>query len=268
MITVLHDWAEEIYAERLRKPISPTCSRTPCRRPSGRSGDAEKAGRPGPGRRRRRRAKGFFDFLEGVVGFIKKGSIKSSRRSRMDDLPAVPDVHVGRSALTKRYCSEALLAGEAIDVEAVQALVRASGDSAIVAGSPKSSSSTSTRRRGRSLLRAPEARHDPGHQGRRHAPPVRAATSASPDRRPDRFVLRPAAERPRRAPGPRHPLQPLLRDSLFLDKVTIEPDRFYDLLRTRTEMPRSAQPARPGPAALEFLAGHYDAVVAVSSPAR
>jgi hypothetical protein len=54
-------------------------------------------------------------------------------------------------------------------------------------------------------------------------------------------------------------------DSLFLDKVTIEPDRFYDLLKSRPEMPKSAQPSQAlVQRSLEFLAGHYDKVIAVS----
>jgi DegV family protein with EDD domain len=54
-------------------------------------------------------------------------------------------------------------------------------------------------------------------------------------------------------------------DSLFLDKVTIEPDRFYDLLRARREMPKSAQPSQAiVQRTLEFLAGHYEAVIAVA----
>jgi DegV family protein with EDD domain len=47
--------------------------------------------------------------------------------------------------------------------------------------------------------------------------------------------------------------------------VTIEPDRFYDLLRSRREMPKSAQPSQANvQRALDFLAGHYEAVIAVA----
>jgi hypothetical protein len=54
-------------------------------------------------------------------------------------------------------------------------------------------------------------------------------------------------------------------ESLFLDKVTIAPGQFYDLLKSRREMPTSAQPSQANvQRALEFLAGHYDSVIAVT----
>ena len=268
MITVLHDWAEEIYAERLKKADfadllshSLQAAERSLKETPKKLAVLARAGVVDAG------AKGFFDFLEGVVGFIKKGSIKSSRRSRMDDLPAVPDVHVGRSALTKRYCSEALLAGEAIDVEAVQALVRASGDSAIVAGSPQK-------------LKLHVHTDDAAglfFELQKHgtiqdikADDMRRQYEAAHERKARIAVLTDSScDLPQSVLDAHQvhviPFNLFFGDSLFLDKVTIEPDRFYDLLRTRTEMPKSAQPAQAQVRrALEFLAGHYDAVVAVS----
>ena len=268
MLTVLHDWAEELYAERHKKTDFADLLSHSLRAAERSLEDTPKklavlarAGVVDAG------AKGFFDFLEGVVGFIKKGSIKSARRARMDDLPAVPEVHVGRSALTKRYCSEALLTGDAIDVEAVQALVRASGDSAIVAGSSRK-------------LKLHVHTDDAAglfFELQKHgtiqdikADDMRRQYEAAHERKARIAVLTDSAcDLPQSVLDAHQvhviPFNLSFGDSLFLDKVTIEPDRFYDLLRSRREMPKSAQPAQAQVRrALEFLAGHYDAVVAVS----
>jgi DegV family protein with EDD domain len=268
MLTVLHDWAEEIYAERLKKTDfadllshSLQAAERSLKETPKKLAVLARAGVVDAG------AKGFFDFLEGVVGFIKKGSIKSARRALGNDLPAVPDVHVVRSALTKRYCSEALLAGDAIDVEAVQSLVRASGDSAIVAGSPQK-------------LKLHVHTDDAAglfFELQKHgtiqdikADDMRRQYEAAHERKARIAVLTDSAcDLPQGVLDAHQvhviPFNLFFGDSLFLDKVTIEPDRFYDLLRTRTEMPKSAQPAQAQVRrALEFLAGHYDAIVAVS----
>jgi len=268
MLTVLHDWAEEIYAERLKKTDfadllshSLQAAERSLKETPKKLAVLARAGVVDAG------AKGFFDFLEGVVGFIKKGSIKSARRARTDELPAVPDVHVGRSALTKRYCSEALLTGDAIDVEAVQALVRASGDSAIVAGSCRK-------------LKLHVHTDDAAglfFELQKHgaiqdikADDMRRQYEAAHERKAGIAVLTDSAcDLPRSVLDDHQvhvvPFNLFFGDSLFLDKVTIEPDRFYDLLRTRRDVPKSAQPAQAHvQRALEFLTAHYDAVVAVS----
>jgi DegV family protein with EDD domain len=268
MLTVLHDWAEEIYAERFKKSDfvellthSLQAAERSLKETPKKLAVLARAGVVDAG------AKGVFDFLEGVVGFIRKGSIKSARRARPDDLPVVPDLQAGRSALTKRYCSEALLAGEAIDVQAIQALVRGSGDSAIVAGSPRK-------------LRIHVHTDDAAglfFELQKHgtiedikADDMRRQYEAAHERRARIAILTDSAcDLPREILDEHQihvvPFDLFFGDSLFLDKITIEPDRFYDLLRTRREMPKSAQPSQARvQRALEFLAGHYDGVVAVA----
>jgi DegV family protein with EDD domain len=268
MLTVLHDWAEALYAERLKKTdfaellshslqaAERSLKETPLK-----LAVLARAGVVDAG------AKGFFDFLEGVVGFITRGSIKSVRQAQTADLTAAPDVHTVRSTLTKRYCSEALLAGDAIDVEAVQSLVRTSGDSAIVAGSPRK-------------LKLHVHTDDAAglfFELQKHgtiqdikADDMRRQYEAAHERKaPIAILTDSACDLPRSVLDDHQvhviPFNLFFGDSLFLDKVTIEPDRFYDLLRAGREMPKSAQPSQANvQRALEFLAGHYDAVVAIS----
>jgi fatty acid kinase/fatty acid kinase fatty acid binding subunit len=268
MLTVLHDWAEALYAERLKRSDfaellvhSLQAAERSLKDTPKKLAVLARAGVVDAG------AKGFFDFLEGVAGFIRKGSIKSVRRAQTAELAPPPDVHAGRSTVTKRFCSEALLVGEDLDIDAVQALVRRSGDSAIVAGSPRKlklhvhtddaaglffelqKHGTIQDIKADDMLRQYEAAH-----GRKS--PIAVLTDSACDL--------PASVLDEHQV---HviPFNLFFGDSLFLDKVTIEPDRFYDLLRTRPEMPKSAQPSQAQvQRILEFLAGHYEAVIAVS----
>ncbi len=268
MLTVLHDWAEALYAERLKKSDfvellthALQAAERSLRETPKKLAVLARAGVVDAG------AKGFFDFLEGVAAFIRTGSLKAVRRARPVELPAPPDVHVGRSTLTKRFCSEALLVGENIDVEAVQDLVRRSGESAIVAGSS-------------SKLRLHVHTDDAAglfFELQKHgtiqdikADDMLRQYEAAHERRSAIAVLTDSACDLPRAMLDEHqvhvvPFNLFFGDSLFLDKVTIEPDRFYDLLRTRPEMPTSAQPSQAQvQRVLEFLAGHYEAVIAVA----
>ncbi len=268
MLTVLHDWAEALNAERLKNSDfvellahSLQAAERSLKETPKKLAVLARAGVVDAG------AKGFFDFLEGVAAFIKKGSIKAVRRARADELPAPPEVHVGRAALTKRYCSEALLAGADIDFDAVQDLVRRSGESAIVAGSSTKirlhvhtddaaglffelqKHGTIQDIKADDMLRQYEAAHE-----------RKSAIAVLTDS---------ACDLPRAVLDDHQvhvvPFNLFFGDSLFLDKVTIEPGQFYDLLKSRPEMPKSAQPSQAQvQRTLEFLAGHYEAVIAVA----
>lgn len=268
MITLIHDWAEATYEQSLRmKDFAELLSYslhvaerslkdTPLK-----LAVLARAGVVDAG------ARGFFDFLEGVVGFIKQGSIKAIVAAEAVKLPLPPDVHSARSEVTQRYCAEALLVGEGIDVNAVRALVRQAGESAIVAGSPakvRLHVHTDTpaalffkvRKFGSiqeikadDMLRQYEAAHERKH-------PIAVLTDSTCDL--PRSVL------------DEHqihvvPFSLFFGDSLFLDKVTIAPGQFYELLKSPRVRARTAQPSQADvQRVLEFLAGHYESIVAVS----
>ncbi len=268
MLTVLHDWAEALYDERLRKSdfvellthSLQAAERSLMETPK-KLAVLARAGVVDAG------ARGFFDFLEGVVAFIRKGSLKVARRIRPEELPPPPDVHAARGEVTTRYCAEALLVGEGMDVAALQDLVRRSGESAIVAGSP-------------SKLRLHVHTDDAAglfFELQKHgtiqdikADDMLRQYEAAHERKGSIAVLTDSACDLPQAVLDDHqvhvvPFNLFFGDNLFLDKVTITPDRFYDLLRSRPEMPKSAQPSQAlVQRFLEFLAGHYEAVVAVS----
>jgi DegV family protein with EDD domain len=268
MITMLHDWAEALYEQRLRMTdfvellsYSLHIAEKSLKDTPKKLAVLARAGVVDAG------ARGFFDFLEGVVGFIKKGNIKAIREAETAALPQPRDLHVTRSTLTKRYCSEALLVGDGIDVEIVRDLVGRSGESAIVAGSG-------------SKLRLHVHTDTPAvlfYDLQKHgtiqdikADDMLRQFEAAHERKAGIAVLTDSAcDLPGSVLDDHQvhiiPFNLFFGDSLFLDKVTIEPNQFYDLLKSRREMPTSAQPPQANvERALEFLAGHYDSVIAVT----
>lgn len=268
MITVIHDWAEAVYEQRLKmndfaelisysihvaeKSLKDTPRKLPV---------LARAGVVDAG------AKGFLDFLVGVAGFIKKGSIKTIAASEILRFSLPADVHAARSEVTTRYCAEALLVGEGIDIAALQELVRKAGESAIVAGSPKKARlhvhtdapadlfvklrefGSIQEIKADDMLRQYEAAHE------------RKASIA--------LLTDSACDLPSGILDDHQihviPFSLFFGDSLFLDKVTITPEQFYEILKSPRVRGRTAQPSQADvQRALEFLAGHYDSVIAIA----
>jgi DegV family protein with EDD domain len=268
MITLLHDWAEAIYEQRLKMKdfaellsYSLHIAEKSLQETPEKLEVLAKAGVVDAG------AKGFFDFLEGVVAFVRKGDIKDLIETETEPLPAPSDIHWSRSFVTKRYCAEALITGENLDLAGIRGAVQAAGESAIVAGSRTKvrlhvhtdtpaelfakvgTFGTIAEIKADDMLRQYEAAHQ------------RKSSIA--------LVTDSACDLPREILDEHQvhvvPFSLSFGDSLFLDKVTITPEGFYRLLKTSHVVPKSAQPS-PGAVRsfLEFLAGHYDRILVVS----
>jgi DegV family protein with EDD domain len=250
MLTVLHDWAEALYEQRTKMTdFAELLSHS--------LGAAERSLKDTPKKL----------AVLARAGVIKKGSLKAVMRAEAAVLPEAPEVPVARSTLTRRFCSEALLVGEGLDLAAVQALVRGSGESAIVAGSE-------SKLRLHVHTDAPaalfyELQKFGAIQDIKADDMLRQYEAAHERKAPIAILTDSSCDLPRAVLDDHQvhviPFNLFFGDSLFLDKVTIEPDQFYELLVSRREMPKSAQPSQAiVQRALEFLIGHYEAVIAVS----
>ncbi len=268
MITLLHDWAEAVYEQRLKMTdfaellsYSLRVAEKSLRETPEKLDVLAKAGVVDAG------AKGFFDFLEGIVQFIRKGEIKGLIEAETAPLPAPAEGFKPRARVTRRYCSEALLTGPDIDLEAVRAAVQAAGESAVIAGShakvrlhvhtdspadlfaAAAELGTVTEIKTEDMLRQYQAAHQ-------RKAPVAVVTDS-------------ACDLPRELLDDHQihliPFTLSVGESVFLDKLTITPDRFYTLQKKACEAPKSAQPSQAAVGSLlEFLAGHYDRVLAVT----
>ena len=268
MITLLHDWAEAIYEQRLKMKdfvellsYSLHIAEKSLQETPEKLEVLAKAGVVDAG------AKGFFDFLEGVVAFVRKGDIKDLIETETEPLPAPSDIHWSRSSVTKRYCAEALITGENLDLAAIRAAVQAAGESAIVAGS-------------RSKVRLHVHTDTPAELFAKVGTfgtiaeikaddMLRQYEAAHQRRSPIALVTDSACDLPREILDEHQvhvvPFSLSFGDSLFLDKVTIAPEEFYRLLKTSHVVPKSAQPSLGAVRSFfEFLDGHYDRILVVS----
>jgi DegV family protein with EDD domain len=268
MITLIHDWAEAVYRERQKMSdfaellshslhiARESLRETPRKLPALRRAGVVDAG-----------AKGFVDFLEGVVHFIGRGSLKQLRTVRAATAEAVPAVKIHKGDIRRRYCAEALLTGSALDVERIREVVGSYGDSAIVAGSERKArvhvhtdapADLFFRLKDFGAIAEIKADDMVRQYEAGHRPKSKIA-----------LVVDSACDLPR-AFFDEHqihliPFQLTFGDSLFLDKVTITPDQFYTLLQTSPYHPQSSQPS---PASVQslfaFLASHYESIIAVT----
>ncbi len=269
MITLIHDWAESVFEHRHKfgdyselLSYSLHVAEQSLKDTPKKLAVLAKAGVVDAG------AQGFFDFLKGVVDFIRRGDIKAILDAAVTwPEVSIEDVHTERSSVGRRYCSEALITGEAIDTEGLRALVLESGESAIVAGSQTKvrihvhtdspadlflkiqAFGTIADVKADDMLRQYQAAHE-------RRSPIALLTDSScdlPQSVLDDHQIHLV------------PFNLFFGDSVYLDKITISPNEFYHLLRTRRDMPTTAQPSQGHVRRIvEFLAGHYQAILAVT----
>jgi len=268
MITLLHDWAEAVYEQRLKiadfaelLSYSLHIAEKSLKETPEKLEILARAGVVDAG------AKGFFDFLEGVANFIRKGDLKDIIKAETAPLPIPAEAHAGRDRVTKRYCSEALITGTGIDIDAVRAAVRSAGESAIVAGSRSkvrlhvhTDSPADLFATARGFGTIAEIKADDM---------LRQYQAAHQRISPIALVTDSACDLPREILDEHQihmiPFTLSFGDSLYLDKVTITPHEFYTQLKMSRDVPRSAQPSQATVKTLfEFLAGHYERVLVVT----
>jgi len=211
-------------------------------------------------------AKGFVDFLEGVIDFIKSGDLK--------DIPSFEkpeeqqEIHhfSGEDEIPYRYCTEALVTQSQIDFVEVKRKAESFGDSVVVAGSPQRlrlhvhtnnpaelfdwlrDKGELASMKAEDMVRQFEVSHR-----RKHA--IALVTDSACDLPADLIE--------------KHqiniiPFTVNFGDNSYLDKVTITPKKFYSLLEQAPVHPSTAQPS-PAMVSnqLSFLKTHYDSVISV-----
>jgi len=272
MITVIRDWAEAVYSKRTQTAdfAELLADAMPAARESLRTTPRKlqalaKAGVVDAG------AKGFVDFLEGILHFIRKGKLGRMAKSETSWIQEDIRVPAKDKSLAYRYCCEALLTGRGLDADAIRSLVKESGGSVVVAGSDeKVRIHVHTNRpaelffglRGRGTItqievddnrRLYEAAHDRKSE-------IAIVTDSSCDLPSELLEERQIHVIP-------FPLS--FGDQQFLDKLTIAPSQFYDLLEAGGTQPKTGQPSwRSVHRFLTFLTGCYESVVLLTLSSR
>ncbi len=266
MLTVMREWAEAVHQQAAKtadfvdllsyshQAARRSLTATPKKLPV-----LAKAGVVDAG------AKGFVDFIEGVLHFTKAGRLRQIPKA--DSLaPEIEHrIHSFKGEITHRYCAEALLQGRKMDVERIRVLIQSSGESAIVAGSEQkvrlhvhtnspSDLFFSLKDCGSIVQIKVDDMRRQYEAGYRRKHNVALVTDSSCDLPPE-FIEE-------------HQIQVIpfnlsFGNTLFLDKLTITPEQFYSLLKTSREHPKTSQASVATVQSLfSFLATHYDSVLA------
>jgi hypothetical protein len=268
MITVIRDWAEAVYqmsdrtadfAELMSETLK--TAQESLRQTTGKLQVLAKAGVVDAG------AKGFVDFLEGILHFIKFGRISREEKATLAPAHEAIQAPARDKSIEFRYCTEALITGRNLDPDAIRGLVQSHGNSAVVAGSEERvrihihtndpaelvfrirDFGTIVQTKVDDMRRQYEAAH------RRNAP-IGILTDSSSDL-PVEFL----DERQIHVV----PFTLSFGEQQYLDRVTITPERFYQLLRTHPSHPKTAQPGYQTVLQMvTYLAGHYESLIIVT----
>lgn len=268
MLTLIREWAEEVYQNRHRfsdyhellhhslEKARQVLHDTPKKLAVLRKAGVVDAG-----------AKGFVDFIEGVVHFIRQGSLKNVLSEELLDVDFQEAPHKIKEDIPFRYCTEALLVGQNLDLEKIKEIVVRAGDSAIVGGSDTKARfhvhtnhpqelffalkdlGTITQPKAEDMKLQAEIARKPGYR-------VALVVDSSCDLPADILEKNQVVV---------IPFLMNIGDHVFLDKLTISPEKLYELLEKEEILPRSAQPA---PKTLEnwfsFLLTHFEAVLVMT----
>lgn len=265
MLTLIREWAEEVYQNRHRfsdyyELLSHSLERAKraLQETPRKLGVLQRAGVVDAG------AKGFVDFIEGVVSFIRQGSLKNVISRDLIDIEFQEAPHQIKETITHRYCTEALITGENLDVEKIREIVVAAGDSAIVGGSE-------TKVRFHVHTNHPQelfyALKDLGTitQPKVEDMKLQAEISLKPKSQVA-LVVDSSCDLPTEILEENQvvviPFPFNIGQHVFLDKLTITPEKLYDLMEKEEILPRSAQPS---PKTVEnwltFLSSHYESIL-------
>lgn len=213
-------------------------------------------------------AKGFVHFVEGFLNFIMTGKIEADLESS-DELK-LSDEHVhfeGDFDLENRYCTEALIEGENLDIDYIREKLKEFGVSLISAGNKKKMRiHIHTENPDELFFKLKEY----GKITYQKVDDMKRQYESMYSRNSDiALVTDSIADLPKELMDKYQihlvPLNLLIEDTNYLDKVTITPSYFYKLMDQLEEYPSSSQPTvLEVEKALNELSEHYKSIVVVT----
>lgn len=211
-------------------------------------------------------AKGFVLFIEGIINFIKNRDIRNLVLDSNEDISLIHSNEITDEEITNRYCTEAIIKNVTLDKSELKNILGKNGDSVVVAGSENicrihvhtnkpaelfhqlKKTGTITFQKVDDMVRQQEA----VNKRKWNIALVTDSTCDLSQELIDFYQINIV------------PINLNFGDSHYLDKVTIQPDQFYDLLETEAEFPKTSQINEQSFTNLySHLASHYDAIISV-----
>ncbi len=213
-------------------------------------------------------AQGFVHFLEGIAEALSpekiRALVREKRPTEVIDFPV--EGHL-ESEIGYRYCTEGYLDGDQIPLETIKKYLMERGDSVIVAGNPQ-------RVRFHFHTDYPERvfvhMSQYGAVKQQKVDDMKRQQEAMIDEKPPiALVTDSIADIPKSLMDHYHihllPLQLLVGETPFLDRVTMMPEQIFAFLEQVKEYPTSSQPTvNRIRETLDFLVSHYEKVLVLT----
>jgi len=213
-------------------------------------------------------AQAFVYFLQGVVAFIKNGNIKELKKNRAPVFSeAVEEEIHAEENIEYRYCTEAYLEDLSIDIEELRKLISDLGDSLIIAGDKdKLRVHIHTNNPAELFVRLDEKANIIDQK----ADDMQLQYEVKYNKKAEIAVVTDSiADLPQDFIDQNQihmlPLNILIDGTNYMDKLTLNTDKFFQMLDEAEEYPSSAQPTiKSIENKLSYLADHYKAIIAVT----
>ena len=215
-------------------------------------------------------AKGFVDFVEGMVDYLRTGRVPHAEKLKSTVIETVHE-HISHDEVTFRYCTEALLQGENLNKEKLKAVLSGLGDSMVIAGS-------------KSKLRIHVHTDTPwvlfekiGDMGtiltQKVDDMVMQNTIASQARFQTTIVTDSSADIPdeimEKYQIQRIPLNIHFGETFYLDGITMKPEQFYQMVERSPVYPTTSQPSfKEFYNKYNYLTTHYKTVIGINLSAK
>ncbi|WP_277587027.1 DAK2 domain-containing protein [Psychrobacillus antarcticus] len=213
-------------------------------------------------------AKGFVHFLEGFGHFIQTGKSNESQSKMEQNIIQIENAHTHDSHdLSHRYCTEALVKGNNLDLDQIRLTLSDLGDSLIVAGNENKMRihiHTNTpadlfhrlKNFGQIIQQKADdmqRQYEAGHARKHKIALVTDSIADIPKELMDKHQIHMI------------PLNLIVDDSNYLDKLTISPNYLYELMNQASQYPTSSQPTRKAASEfLNFVSTNYDSIIVVT----
>lgn len=211
-------------------------------------------------------AKGFVLFIKGIIDFIVNRNIRNLASVTNETISLIHTEELSDEEITHRFCTEAIIRNMNISKTELQNLLSKNGESVVVAGSESTcrihvhtnhpaelfhqlkDMGTITFQKVDDMVRQQEV----VTKRKWNIALVTDSTCDLPQELIDYYQIHVV------------PINLNFGDNHYLDKVTIQPGQFYDLLDSHAEFPKTSQINEQAFTNLySHLASHYDAVIAV-----
>lgn len=211
-------------------------------------------------------AKGFVHFIEGFTEFIKTGKVEEVSEI-VEEIHSFHEIDYMDGNINHRYCTEAMITSENVDLELIKEHLKEQGDSLIVAGNNTKARihiHTNTPEKVFQILR------EEGNIIQQKVDDMKRQYEAAFNRKYNiALVTDSIADLPKELMDKYQinllPLNLVMEGTSYLDKMTMTPEIFYNILDDLEEYPSSAQPS---PKVIEHLYSslleNYDEILVIS----